>query len=146
MTLYRIAVNACRLMIARIPKPRITCRIRRIYMIDALRNNRTASVKPQRAKLILGLCKKQFTITIPARRITTLSRRSAPHIRSFCAPQLLGGSGAGMRRTVSALVRQRAAARPSTNHFHTLCYCRHLRIILGGRRLSSTAYVSILGL
>ena len=60
MSLHAVAVYARRLMVLRIPEPRVIFVIRWIYVIDALRDDRASIVQSQRTQLVIRLRKKPF--------------------------------------------------------------------------------------
>ena len=100
MSFNAIAMDACRLMVAVIPKPRIIRPIWRVNMIHALSHPRAALVHMQRAELILRLRQKPLAILAPARVITTLPGRPTPRIAARLGAPLLLDLNISMRLTI----------------------------------------------
>lgn len=115
MSFNAIAMDACRLMVAIIPKPRVVRSLWRVNMIHALSHPRATIVHVQRAKLILRLRQKPFAVFVPARVIATLPGRPTPRVASFLAAPLFINFDVNMRIAIPMPMPNeiRAARRPA---------------------------------
>ena len=106
MAFDRIAVDACRLMIFRIPEQRIVFRFRRNNMVDALGDDGAAGIQSQGTELMAGLFQVGLGIPRPPRIVSALPCRATPQIAGFvlffpnCAMLFaVSGKMRGQRRT-----------------------------------------------
>jgi hypothetical protein len=106
MAFDRIAVDAGRLMIFRIPEQRIVFRFRRNDMVDALGDDGAAGIQSQGTELMAGLFQVGPGIPRPSRIVSALPCRAAPQVAGFvlffpdCAMLFaVSGKMRGQRRT-----------------------------------------------